>query len=66
MKNIVLLIIVPVLLSACAANSQYLTTEELRALKPACAGGDTSVCSDIGHKVRRERAETAYLAKTAE
>lgn len=53
------------LLTACA-GSQYLYSEELRQLKPACAAGDTAVCADIGQKVRRDRAEAAYLAKTAE
>lgn len=65
-KKVVFMVFLPVLLGACADYSKDLPTEELRALKPACAGGDTSVCADIGHTVRRERAEAAYLAGTTE
>jgi hypothetical protein len=65
MNRIVLLVCAPLLLSACG-GTKNLPTEELRQLKPACAGGDTAVCAEIGHKVRRDRAEAAYLAQTTE
>ena len=48
------------LLAGC--ESKELPTEELRALKPACAGGDAATCADIGHKIRADRAEAAYAA----
>ncbi len=65
MKNFVLLLAVPLALSACG-GSQYLADSELRSMKPACAAGDMSVCSDIGHTIRRDRAESAYQGVPAE
>lgn len=61
MKKATFLVLLPVLLSAC--TSQYLPTEALRQIKPTCAGGDTAVCSDIGHEIRKERAETGFLVE---
>jgi hypothetical protein len=49
MKKLVLLLCVPLLIGAC--SSKNLPTQELRDLKPACAGGDAGVCADIGHQV---------------
>jgi len=65
MKRFAILMFLPLALSACG-GSQYLENEELRQMKPACAGGDTAVCADIGHRVRQERAESAYLASNQE
>lgn len=53
-------VIIPVALTACAAPS--LPTAELQQMKPACAGGDAAVCADIGHTIRRDRAEASYAA----
>lgn len=58
MKKIALITFIPLLLASCA--SQQLPTEELRTMKPACAGGDSAVCADIGHTIRTDRAEAAY------
>jgi len=59
LKKFVLLLSVPLALSACGGTKE-LPTQELRDMKPACAAGDMSVCSDIGHTIRRQRAEAAY------
>ena len=60
MKKIALITFIPLLLAGC--ESRLLASEELRAMKPACAGGDMAVCADIGHSIRRDRAEAAYAA----
>ncbi len=52
MKKLALALFIPFALAAC--GSPQLPTQELRDLKPTCAGGDASVCSDIGHKVRND------------
>lgn len=52
MKKLAFALFFPFALSAC--ESSQLPTQELRDLKPACAAGDASVCSDIGHKVRKD------------
>ena len=57
MKKIALIAFIPLLLAGC--ESDQLPTEELRAMKPACAGGDAAVCADIGHTVRADRAAAA-------
>lgn len=61
MRILTLCVFIPLALGACSAPD--LPTNDLRQMKPACAGGDMAVCADIGHKVRQERAEAAYLAK---
>lgn len=61
MKKFAMIIVVPLVLSACA-RPVYIS-DELRAMKPACTDGQWEVCADIGHAVRRERAEAAYLAQ---
>jgi hypothetical protein len=61
-RKLAFALFVPFVLAACAGPS--LPTQELRDLKPACASGDTSACSDIGHTIRRDRAESAYNANT--
>jgi len=61
MKIFAMVVVVSLVLSACARP--VFISDELRALKPACAGGHWEVCADIGHKVRRGRAEAAYLAR---
>lgn len=60
MKKFALIAFIPLLLAGC--ESQQLASEELRAMKPACAGGDAAACADIGHTVRKDRAEAAYAA----
>jgi len=64
MKKVVMSLLAPLALAAC--GSYDLPTEELRQMKPACSGGDLAVCADIGHAVRQQRTEAAYLARTAE
>ena len=61
MKKIALVMGIPLVLAAC--SGPQLPTEELRALKPACAGGDAAVCADIGHTIRTD---SAYLASKQE
>jgi len=58
MKKLALIAFIPLLLAGCA--SKELPTQELRAMKPTCAGGDTATCADIGHTIRRGRAEASY------
>ena len=53
MKKLVLCLTIPMLLGAC--SSRLLPTQELRAIKPACAGGDAAVCSDIGQTIHDMR-----------
>lgn len=60
MKKIALMAFIPLLLAGCTTKN--LPTEELREMKPACAGGDAAVCADIGHTIRVDRAEAAYAA----
>lgn len=62
MKKLAFVMFLPFVLAAC--GSPDLPTQALRDLKPACAAGDVSVCSDIGHQIRKDRAESDYLAKT--
>jgi len=63
MKKLALCLAVPLALGAC--SGQFLPTEELRTLKPACAGGDAAVCSDIGHSVRDLRLTEEQAAAAA-
>ncbi len=49
MKKLAMVMLIPVVLTAC--GSPQLPTEELRAMKPACAAGDAAVCAEIGHIV---------------
>ena len=52
MKKLAFALFIPFVLSAC--GSAQLPTQELRNMKSACAGGNASVCSDIGHTVRND------------
>ncbi|MCF6233583.1 MAG: hypothetical protein L3J36_10880 [Rhodobacteraceae bacterium] len=61
MTKFAMIIVVPLVLSACARPIFH--SNELAALKPACRDGQWEVCADIGHTVRRERAEAVYLAQ---
>jgi hypothetical protein len=61
MKKFAMIIVVPLVLTACARP--MFESDELTALKPACTNGQWEACAEIGHTVRRERAEAAYLAQ---
>jgi len=62
MKKLGIVLLLPFVLAACA--SKDLPTQDLRDLKPACAAGDATVCSDIGHQVRKGIAEAEYQASS--
>lgn len=57
MKKLAFALFIPFALAAC--GSPQLPTQELRDMKPTCAGGDANVCSNIGHKVRNDILGTA-------
>jgi hypothetical protein len=43
--------LIPVLLAACA-NPMRSLPDSVKSQKSACAGGNYTICSDIGHEVR--------------
>ncbi len=52
MKRISLVVLLPLILTACSAWKQ--PTAERRATKERCVAGDYLACSEIGHLAREE------------
>lgn len=63
MKKVVLCLVLPIALAACSNPIKRLPAD-LQGQKPACAGGDFSTCSEIGHSVRDASGGTTVQPKT--